>query len=164
MLGHTDQPSSLLQSDNHQSQLLAVTPQSVNKTKEKAIICSNEQRFTAASWATKAQEKSMVQKAFMDLTPSLGGMRIILLFPLSLQVPHGNLKIKLQGAATSMYGTKRVSKCTSSQSVLPKERGPAFVSDEKTWEDNEETVRSFLFKMGFVTAVQKWPLSHRRPE
>lgn len=52
----------------------------------------------------------MVQKAFTDLTPALGGMRIILLFPFSLQVPHGNLKIKLQGAATSMSLTKRVCK------------------------------------------------------
>ena len=33
------------------------------------------------------------------------------------------------------------------QNVLPKDRGPAFVT--------EETVKCFLFKMGFVTAVQQ---------
>lgn len=41
----------------------------------------------------------MVQKAFLDLTSALGGMRIILLFPFRLQVTHGNVRINLQGAA-----------------------------------------------------------------
>lgn len=52
----------------------------------------------------------MEQKALLDLTPALRGIRIILLFPFSLQVPHGNVKINLQGAAAIMSFTKRISK------------------------------------------------------
>lgn len=51
----------------------------------------------------------MVQKAVLDLTPAFGGLGIVL-FPLNFQVPHGNVRINLQVAATLRSLTKNVPK------------------------------------------------------